>query len=215
MLLRLRSILPSVSGSPTPSPTPAPVGGLVEARTRTTVGVSANAFDTRASSSGCSPNGCAAANTRDDSLSSRWSCKEALLGGKNCKITYSFEDAQDIVRMRVAFYKGVGRTRALKILTNGSRHSVVESSGESSEFEDFDLNTDETKMLTLEALGLRGSDWISLTEILDPSDRQSYKFTDCTRSRPGSMCFWIYLQTVIVYVTMPHLLGSYLGSKLL
>ena len=67
--------------------------------------------------------------------------------------------------MRVAFYKGDERTRKLKVIINNSNLVTIESSGTTDEFEVFDLNTDETKDLTIEALGLAGGEWISLEEV--------------------------------------------------
>ena len=141
------------------------MGGLVEVGERTTVKVAANAFDTRTSGAGCAPDGCEAINTRDGDLSTRWSCKEDLLGGTNCEITYTFEEPQDIVRVLIAFFKGDERTRELKVKVNGSDQDVIESSGETEEFETFELGTEETETLVLEALGLGGDDWISITEV--------------------------------------------------
>ena len=83
---------------PTPEPSPtlqpaAPTETLVEAAERTTVTVHANGFDERTSGSGCSLSGCVAANARDGAPSTRWSCKEDLIDGKNCEITFEFDDA--------------------------------------------------------------------------------------------------------------------------
>lgn len=137
----------------------------MEAGENTTVMVSANGYDERTSGFGCSPDGCVAANTRDGSLFSRWSCKEDLLGGINCEITYTFGEPQDIAVMRIAFYKGSQRTRRLKVKVNGSTDSIIESSGQTDNFEDFELETIDTNEVTFEALGLRGEDWISFTEV--------------------------------------------------
>ncbi|CAN0410730.1 unnamed protein product, partial [Ascophyllum nodosum] len=145
-------------GSPTEGRT------LVDAGEKTTVAVIANAFDTRTSGSGCAPDGCTAANTRDGDISTRWSCKEDLLDS-NCQIMYTFEEPQDIVRMLIAFYKGDERTRKLNVKLNGSARSVIQSSGETDGFESFELETDETETLTLEAVNLRGDEWISITEV--------------------------------------------------
>ncbi|CAM9850942.1 unnamed protein product [Ascophyllum nodosum] len=148
-----------------PSPTPTPASGLVEAGTRTTVLVNANAFDSRTSGTGCAPIGCVAVNTRDSSLSSRWSCKGDLLDGESCEITFNFEEPQDIVRMDIAFYKGTERTRLLEVEVNGSKNSEVESSGTTDGLENFELDTDEVETLTLKSLGLDRDEWISITEV--------------------------------------------------
>ena len=154
--------------APEPSPTlqpAAPTETLVEAAERTTVTVYANGFDERTSGSRCSPSGCVAANARDGVPSTRWSCKEDLIEGKNCEITFEFDDAQDIALMRVAFYKGDERTRKLKVIVNNSNLLTIESSGTTDEFEVFALNTDETKDMTLEVLDLAGGEWFSLEEV--------------------------------------------------
>ena len=139
-------------------------GTLVDAGERTTVAGIANAFETRTSGFGCAPDGSTAANTRDGDISTRWSCKEDHLDDK-CEVMYTFEEPQDIVRVLNAFYKGKDRTRELKIKLNGSSRSVIQSSGETDGFEDFELNANETETLTLEGLGLRGDEWISITEV--------------------------------------------------
>ena len=129
------------------------------------VSVSANGYDERTSGPGCSPNGCVAANTRDGSLSTRWSCKESLIGGVNCEINYEFDDPQDIDVMRIAFYEGSEKTRRLKVKINGSTNSEIVSSGQTDQFEDFDLNIDKVSKVSLEGLGLGSDDWISLLEV--------------------------------------------------
>ena len=127
--------------------------------------MSANAFDERTSGSSCPPDGCVAANTRDGSLSTRWSCKKDLNDGRNCEITFDFQEPQDIELIRVAFFKGDERTREVKVEVNGSQRAVIESSGETLDFEDFELTADEATTVSLESLGLSGSEWISLTEV--------------------------------------------------
>ena len=138
---------------------------FVDASERTTVAVNANAYDTRTSGFGCAPYGCEAANTRDGSLSSRWSCKEDMLEDENCEITYIFEQPQDIVRMLIAFYKGDERTRELKVKVNAFSRYTIESSGETNGFEEFALDLDGTESLTLEGLGLHLDQWIAITEV--------------------------------------------------
>ncbi|CAN0279349.1 unnamed protein product [Ascophyllum nodosum] len=142
-----------------------PLEALVDAGTKTKVTETANAYDTRTSGYGCAPDGCEAANTRDGDFSTRWSCMEDLLDGKNCEITYTFEEPQDIVRILIAFYKGDERTRELKVKINGSGQYVINSSGETTEFESFEINADETETLTLEGLDLPGKGWIAITEV--------------------------------------------------
>ncbi|CAM9917621.1 unnamed protein product [Ectocarpus sp. 8 AP-2014] len=81
---------------------------LVDARKRTTVTKWANAYDDRTSEyGGCDPDGCKASLTRDQSWKdeSRWSCSEKLEDAQ-CKITYKFEEPQDIVRIKISSTRG-------------------------------------------------------------------------------------------------------------
>ncbi|CAM9135087.1 unnamed protein product, partial [Laminaria digitata] len=146
---------------------------LVDASDRTWVDVDANAYDTRTSGSGCNPNGCVPDNTRDGSRSdnSRWSCQGDIPyssdEGEGCCITYSFEEPQDIVRMRIAFHKGDENTRTLYVVDNGSYHSTITSSGSTLGFQNFNIDTDETEEIML-CLGdpLWYTDtWLSITEV--------------------------------------------------
>ncbi|CAM9470281.1 unnamed protein product, partial [Sphacelaria rigidula] len=143
---------------------------LVDSSVRTTVTISDDSpYDERTSGSGCSPNGCTPENTRDGDTSeeSRWSCKYAL-EDTTCKVTYYFEEPQDIVELKVAFYKGDQRSRSLKIKLNGDTFETITSSGETTDLETWTLNSDETASLTLEASGLGDSEWLSITEVLLP-----------------------------------------------
>ena len=146
----------------TPEPT-SPAG--IEVGEATLVSVIANGFDEKTGSSGCSPNGCVAANTRDGSLSSRWSCRERLLDGVKCEIIYGFDEPQAINVMRIAFYKGSERTRRLEVKINGSTNSEIESSGQTDQFEDFDLNVDNVVEVSLQTVGLDSNEWIALLEV--------------------------------------------------
>ncbi|CAM9282699.1 unnamed protein product [Ectocarpus sp. 6 AP-2014] len=140
---------------------------LVDARKRTTVNKWANAYDDRTSEyGGCDPDGCKASLTRDQSWQdeSRWSCSEKLEDAQ-CKITYKFEEPQDIVRIKIKFYKGDERVRTLKLKGSDGFKKTITSSGTSSKYETWDINTDETKWLSMEALNLDDDEWISITEV--------------------------------------------------
>ena len=116
---------------------------------------------------GCRRQGCSAELTRDGDTSdgSRWSCKESLEDDQ-CTITYMFEEPQDIVYLDIQFYRGDERVRTLKVTASGGFSKEITSSGTTdSSYERFDLDTDETAELTLEALGLGSDDWISLKEV--------------------------------------------------
>lgn len=148
----------------------------MDAGQKTIVTANADAWDTRVSGSGCSPSGCVPANTRDGSIAegSRWSCKEDLLNNEQCVIHFTFLEPQDIVELKIAFYKGDERTRRLKILLNNRVYSTINSSGVTSDFETFVLNSDETSSISLEGLGMAGDEWISITEVSAHSPRSFY-----------------------------------------
>lgn len=96
---------------------------LVEAGTKTTITASANAYDVRPgaaySNSGCMEDGCTPGLTRDgetDDTESRWSCIPSIVAnGELCEIDFMFENPQDIVEVKVAFWKGDERTRTLEV----------------------------------------------------------------------------------------------------
>ena len=124
--------------------------------------VDATDYDDRdAGDGGCDPDGCVPENTRDGSraANSRWSCE-----GDDCCITYSFEEPQDIVRMRIAFHMGNVRTRTLDVYDNGNHHSEITSSGNTLGYENFYLNTDETEDIKL-CLDGDDDEWLSITEV--------------------------------------------------
>lgn len=83
----------------------------------------------------------------------------------NCEIKYEFDEPQDIVRLDVQFYKGDERSRTLKITSNDGFRQIVESSGHSQGFEEFDVDTRGSSWLTLEGLGMDGDEWLSITEV--------------------------------------------------
>ena len=129
----------------------------MDAGVRTTVDVSATDYD----EDGCDPDGCLPENTRDGSraANSRWSCQ-----GDGCCITYTFEEPQDIVKLRIAFHLGDERIRTLDVYDNGEYDSEITSSGDTLYYETFYLNTDETEELKL-CLDDDGDDWLSITEV--------------------------------------------------
>ena len=82
----------------------------------------------------------------------------------NCELTFGFEDPQDIVQVRIAFYQGDERTRKLKVKVNGYNFVTIVSSGETNDYEDFDLNAEGVSSIVLGGLGLADEEWISITE---------------------------------------------------
>lgn len=148
------------------------MSALVDAGEKTTVDVSASGYDKRTSGNGCSPNGCIPENTRDGSRSSnsRWSCKGDILGekkSKGCWIKYSFDNPQDIVDIKIAFYKGTEDTRTLKVYNNGNYLKKIKSSGKTNKFQTFSLDTDETEQLKLYLDDYQSNSdvWFSITEV--------------------------------------------------
>lgn len=103
------------------------VDDYVEAGTKTTVGVSANAYDTRPGGDsgdvGCGEDGCTPTLSRDGittGTESRWACAQKLVpDGSVCEIEFTFGEPQDIVDVEVAFYKGDERSRTLEVGHNG------------------------------------------------------------------------------------------------
>ncbi|MEP0661197.1 MAG: hypothetical protein ABJC87_18315 [Roseobacter sp.] len=137
--------------------------------------VSASGYDPRIPPSGCSPDGCIPENTRDHNLSSnsRWSCKGDILDNdKGCWIKYSFDEPQDLEEIEIAFYKGDEDTRTLKVYLNGKYHGKIKSSGNTDDFQTFDLNTDETSELKLYLNDYKSNSdvWFSLTEVCSIGD---------------------------------------------
>lgn len=98
-------------------------GGYVEASTKTTVSVTASAYDERpggeSGGQGCGQHGCKPALAYDGisyDVESRWSCsKEIVHDEGQCEIEFTFEHPQDIVEMQVALWKGDERPRFLKV----------------------------------------------------------------------------------------------------
>ena len=125
----------------------------------------ATGYDKRdADDGGCDPKGCKPEHTRDGSrkANSRWSCE-----GDGCCITYSFEEPQDIVKMKIAFHKGDERTRKLDVYEtydDGKNKSQIKSSGKTLGYETFYLNTDETEKMKL-CLDGDDDEWLSITEV--------------------------------------------------
>ena len=102
------------------------INGYVQAATKTTIYVSANAYDTRPSQNynmvGCAQHGCEPKLTRDGvsaDTESRWSCAQSIVpDGGLCKIMFKFEIPQDIMEVQVAFWKGDARSRTLEVSGN-------------------------------------------------------------------------------------------------
>ncbi|MEP5731962.1 MAG: hypothetical protein ABJL67_21585, partial [Sulfitobacter sp.] len=114
--------------------------------------VSASGYDRKMSYPGCSPDRCTPENTRDHNLSSnsRWSCKGDIFDNdKGCWIKYAFKEPQDLEEIEIAFYKGDEDTRTLKVYLNRKYHGEIKSSGNTDDFQTFDLKTDETSELKL------------------------------------------------------------------
>lgn len=96
----------------------------VEAGTKTTIDVTASAYDDRPGESGgdvgCGEDGCLPGLAHDgigeEDLESRWSCaKDIVPDGGQCEIKFAFGSPQNIVDVQVAFWKGDERTRTLKV----------------------------------------------------------------------------------------------------
>lgn len=88
--------------------------------------MTATAFDERPGEAGgevgCGEDGCLPELAHDgvsdlSDVGSRWSCAEDIVpDGGQCEIEFAFGSPQDIMDVRVAFWKGDERTRSLKVL---------------------------------------------------------------------------------------------------
>ena len=149
------------------------IAALVDARERTWVDVDANGYDERTSGNGCSPSGCQPYNTRDDerSSNSRWSCKGDILDKSDkddgCCIWYIFEEPQDVEAVSIALDRGTERTRCLDVFNNGKKIDTINSSGTTSDFEWFNIYTEETKELMFRLCDPKSNEdvWLSITEV--------------------------------------------------
>lgn len=138
-----------------------------DASVKTTVSVSANAYDTRPSNNdGCGNTGCLPELARDSSTmpESRWSCSKSL-GSGNCYMEFEFDTPQDVISMNIAFHKGDERTRKIKVLGDGSSLGTFTSSGTTLDFENWTLNAVDVSTIKLVARGLGYNDWLSITEV--------------------------------------------------
>lgn len=124
---------------------------LVDARHRTTVDVTASAYEERMSPYSCCSGGCRPEYSRDQLSSTYWLCNLDLLEdeAEGCWIEFSFEDPQDIVEMRIAFYGDAQIKPTLYVYVNGDYHSTPKSSIQNSIYQSFSLHADEATKLRL------------------------------------------------------------------
>lgn len=94
-----------------------------------------------------------------------WSCSPALSDGETCRVTFTFEDPQDIVEMRIAFAGDNKDGHRLKVKLNGDTETTIETRGETESPETFVLLTEETRTLALEGLDLDNDHRISVNEV--------------------------------------------------
>lgn len=141
--------------------------GLVDAATRTTVTVSASAYDEE----GCGSSGCSADLTRDSDSEeddSRWSCHYDL-EDSNCKLWYRFEDPQYLDSVELAFYKGDQRTRSFLVKTFNSDNTRMTvrftSSGVTDGFESFEVGRDDVAKMYIQPIAPDRDEWISIKEV--------------------------------------------------
>ncbi|CAM9991574.1 unnamed protein product [Ectocarpus fasciculatus] len=141
------------------------VYGNYEAGTVMSVTPEASAFDTRSTlPSGCPPDGCVAANTRDGDMSdeSRWSCSPSL-DASGCSITFTLERVEYLGDIRIALYKGDIRTRTIDIYVDGSHITTWTSSGTTTGFESVEL-MDQGQVVELVG-DLDDIEWLSILEV--------------------------------------------------
>ena len=85
------------------------------------------------------------------------------------RLTFTFDEAQDIEEINIAFYKGDERTRTFEVetLDTSGDTSTTEftSSGETDGFETFSLGSMETTELVISPASPNEDDWISIFEV--------------------------------------------------
>ncbi|CAN0045826.1 unnamed protein product, partial [Scytosiphon promiscuus] len=152
------------------------VDGAVEVGDKTAVAVTATAFDVRPGASsgqvGCGEaggNGCEPLNSRDgisSEIESRWSCASKIVPDEGpCQIEYTFAEAQDIVDIQVAFWKGNERIRTLEVHLDGILHHTHESYAESN-FNTLGVVGTGVTTVMLQSVDVLADEWISLLEVL-------------------------------------------------
>ena len=69
--------------------------------------------------------------------------------------------------MQIAFYHGKDNTRTLKVYSNGKYHSKIKSNGKTTQYQTFDLDTNETSELKLYLNDYKSNSdvWLSITEV--------------------------------------------------
>eukprot|EP00903_Cladosiphon_okamuranus_P011290 g10646.t1 len=141
----------------------------VEARAQTSVSISATAYDERTGGEGgCGGGGCLPAlaydGVRDDD-GSRWSCAKSIVPDRGqCEIVFRFESPQNVMGMKVSFWKGDERTRSLKVKMNGKKMGEFASTT-GSITSSYDIQKNDVHTVTLESIGLGTNAWISLLEV--------------------------------------------------
>eukprot|EP00752_Nemacystus_decipiens_P009696 g8660.t1 len=144
----------------------------VEAGTKTTVSVTASAWDERPGSEsgdvGCGEDGCLPALAHDgigeEDIESRWSCSEDIVPDEQCEIEFTFGSPMDIVDVEVDFFKGDERSRTLKVNFDGKKIGEFDSTP-GSITTSLGIKQDGVESVTLESLGIDNDEWISLLEV--------------------------------------------------
>eukprot|EP00903_Cladosiphon_okamuranus_P018634 g17151.t1 len=137
---------------------------VVEAGTLAPVTATTDLYDTRLSNeSGCDPDGCTAALTRDGDVSegSRWSCAPSI--GGTCSISYDLGAARDLSQLRLAMYKGASRARTVEVRVGGVLVTTWTSSGTTTDFESIDLSGYSGQHITITGV-LDEMEWLSIVE---------------------------------------------------
>lgn len=139
--------------------------------------MSASAGDaTNVSGSGCSRRDCQPSVTHDGGSryhrpyyhGSYWAYGGDVALEAGHKITYDFEEAQDIAEIRIAF--GVEHPRPfrqhhLRISANGREETTIASSGRRNEFDVFLLDTEKIRKINLDAVSLNDDELVSSAKV--------------------------------------------------
>ena len=121
-------------------------------------------------------------NVLDDYITdvSRWSCKADVSEVDACELKLEFDEPQDIVQMKMALYKGDERTRSVNVWIDGVYTHTITSSGTTIDFETYDLIAPGAMTVVLQASGVEGNGWLSITEVSEGEDAPD----DTAKQRP-------------------------------
>lgn len=81
-----------------------------------------------------------------------------------CKLTFEFDEPQDVKEIRMALWKGEDRTRTVNVWVDGESATTLDASGATNDLEAYELTAADASTVVLEYEGL-ADEWISITEV--------------------------------------------------